>query len=171
MSENNNLSLDDIPIVEGEVSVVGHDTVLDNVEPSVPTVGIICIPLPLFMPSLAPQQHSTSMCMTNDNNLDPLPGVHIQSEVNIITKLPQLLMQHQGNGELDKATEIASIIKTETVIPGNLHNGGGSDWKDIVNRGIALKTLKRVQQGWGQGSISSLQSQSNNFLHYYDGSG
>ncbi|KAK7382127.1 hypothetical protein VNO80_00841 [Phaseolus coccineus] len=40
MNENNNLSLDDIPMVEGEVSAVGHDTVLDNVEPSVPTVGM-----------------------------------------------------------------------------------------------------------------------------------
>lgn len=61
------------------------------------------------------------------------------------------------------------------VIPGKLHNDGGSDWKDIVNRdggsGIALKTLKRVQKGWGQGSITSLQSQPNDFLDYYDGSG
>jgi len=37
--------------------------------------------------------------------------------------------------------------------------------------GIALKTLKRVQKGWGQGSITSLQSQPNDFLDYYDGSG
>ena len=37
--------------------------------------------------------------------------------------------------------------------------------------GIALKTLKRVQKGWGQGSISSLQPQQNDFLDYYDGSG
>ena len=37
--------------------------------------------------------------------------------------------------------------------------------------GIALKTLKRVQKAWGQGSISSLQPQQNDFLDYYDGSG
>ncbi|KAG4921457.1 hypothetical protein JHK84_050331 [Glycine max] len=37
--------------------------------------------------------------------------------------------------------------------------------------GIALKTLKRVQKAWGQGSISSLLPQQNDFLDYYDCSG
>ena len=37
--------------------------------------------------------------------------------------------------------------------------------------GIALKNFKRVQKAWGQGSISSLQPQQNDFLDYYDGSG
>ncbi|KAG5037987.1 hypothetical protein JHK86_018827 [Glycine max] len=37
--------------------------------------------------------------------------------------------------------------------------------------GIALKNFKRVQKAWGQGSISSLQPQQNDFLDYYDRSG
>lgn len=32
--------------------------------------------------------------------------------------------------------------------------------------GIALKVLKRVQKGWGQGSIFSLQPQKDDFLDY-----
>lgn len=42
-----------------------------------------------------------------------------------------------------------------------------------VGSGIALKTLKHVQKGWGQGNISSLlpQNEQNDFLDYYDGSG
>lgn len=43
-----------------------------------------------------------------------------------------------------------------------LDRGGGT--------GLALKTLKRVEKGWGQGSISSLLPQKNDFLDYYDGS-
>lgn len=35
-----------------------------------------------------------------------------------------------------------------------------------VGSGIALKTLKRVEKGWGQGSISSLLPQKNDFLDY-----
>ncbi|RVW48386.1 Retrovirus-related Pol polyprotein from transposon RE1 [Vitis vinifera] len=35
--------------------------------------------------------------------------------------------------------------------------------------GLALKALKRVQKGWGQGSISSLQPQKNDFLDYWEG--
>ena len=35
--------------------------------------------------------------------------------------------------------------------------------------GIALKALKRVQRGLGQGSISSLQPHKNEFLDYWDG--
>ncbi|KAL2343929.1 hypothetical protein Fmac_005214 [Flemingia macrophylla] len=58
------------------------------------------------------------------------------------------------------------------IIHGKLHKDGESDWHDIVNRdsgsGIALKTLKRVQKGWGQGSISNLQSQQNDSLDYYE---
>ncbi|TKY59360.1 Pentatricopeptide repeat-containing protein [Spatholobus suberectus] len=80
---------------------------------------------------------------------------------------------------MELALEDRTVDKTyqnrKGVIPGKLHKDGGSDWQDIVNRdggsGIALKTLKRVQKGWGQGSISSLQSQQNDFLDYYDGIG
>jgi hypothetical protein len=35
-----------------------------------------------------------------------------------------------------------------------------------VGSGIALKTLKRVEKGWGQGSISSLLPQKDDFLDY-----
>lgn len=49
----------------------------------------------------------------------------------------------------------------------------GSDWQTIIHRddgsGLALKALKRVQKGWGQGSISSLQPQKNDFLDYWEG--
>ncbi|KAH7511463.1 hypothetical protein JRO89_XSUnG0200600 [Xanthoceras sorbifolium] len=49
----------------------------------------------------------------------------------------------------------------------------GSDWQTIVHRddgsGIALKTLKQVQKGWGQGNISSLQPQKYDFLDYWEG--
>lgn len=43
-----------------------------------------------------------------------------------------------------------------------LNRDGGS--------GIALNTLKRVQKGWGQGSITSLPPQQTDFLDFYDGS-
>lgn len=35
-----------------------------------------------------------------------------------------------------------------------------------VGSNIALKILKRVEKGWGQGSISSLLPQKNDFLDY-----
>ncbi|XLR07190.1 hypothetical protein S83_035128 [Arachis hypogaea] len=39
------------------------------------------------------------------------------------------------------------------IFPRKVENDGGSDWQDIIHRdggsGIALKTLKRVQKGWG----------------------
>lgn len=48
---------------------------------------------------------------------------------------------------------------------------GVDDWQTIVHRddgsGIALKTLKRVQKGWGQGSIPSLQTEKTEFLDYW----
>lgn len=34
--------------------------------------------------------------------------------------------------------------------------------------GMALRNLKRVQKGWGQGSISSLQPQRNDFSDSWD---
>ncbi|KAI7980727.1 Pentatricopeptide repeat-containing protein [Camellia lanceoleosa] len=50
---------------------------------------------------------------------------------------------------------------------------GGNDWQTILHRdegsGIAVKTLKRVQKGWGQGSISSLHPQKNDFFGSWDG--
>ncbi|CAJ1936290.1 unnamed protein product [Sphenostylis stenocarpa] len=84
-----------------------------------------------------------------------------------------------GKRMMELALEDRPVDRTyqnrNRVIPGKLQNDGRSDWKDIVNRdggsGIALKTLKRVQKGWGHGSISSLQSQPNDFLDYYGGSG
>ncbi|KAK9286616.1 hypothetical protein L1049_015016 [Liquidambar formosana] len=43
---------------------------------------------------------------------------------------------------------------------GKPYKYGGNDWQTIVHRddgsGIALKALKRVQKGWGRGSISML---------------
>ncbi|RDX99967.1 Pentatricopeptide repeat-containing protein, partial [Mucuna pruriens] len=76
---------------------------------------------------------------------------------------------------LEDRTTDGTCHNRKRTIPGKLRKNGGSDWQDIVNRdagsGIALKTLKRVQKGWGQGSISSLQSQQNDFLDYYDDSG
>ncbi|KAL6963599.1 hypothetical protein U1Q18_034610 [Sarracenia purpurea var. burkii] len=49
----------------------------------------------------------------------------------------------------------------------------GENWQTIVHRddgsGIALKALKRVQKGWGQGSTSSLQPHNNDFLDTWDG--
>ncbi|KAK9944384.1 hypothetical protein M0R45_009955 [Rubus argutus] len=42
--------------------------------------------------------------------------------------------------------------------------------KIIVNRddgsGIVLKTLKRVQKGWGRANLTSLQSQKDEYLDY-----
>ncbi|MED6174863.1 hypothetical protein PIB30_073046 [Stylosanthes scabra] len=59
------------------------------------------------------------------------------------------------------------------IIPRKAQKDGGSDWQDIILRdggsSIALKTLKRVQKGWGQGSISSLRPQQDDFLDHYDG--
>ncbi|KAI8021355.1 Pentatricopeptide repeat-containing protein [Camellia lanceoleosa] len=50
---------------------------------------------------------------------------------------------------------------------------GGNDWQTVLHRdegsGIAVKTLKRVQKGWGQGSISSLHPQKNDFFGSWDG--
>ncbi|KAL8092192.1 pentatricopeptide repeat-containing protein At2g17140 [Apium graveolens] len=49
----------------------------------------------------------------------------------------------------------------------------GSDWKTIVHRddgsGTALRTLRRVQKGWGQGSISSFQPPKSDYLDDWDG--
>jgi len=50
---------------------------------------------------------------------------------------------------------------------------GRNDWQAILHRddisAIALKTLKRVQKGWGQGSTLSLQPQKNDYLDIWDG--
>ncbi|XP_027346293.1 pentatricopeptide repeat-containing protein At2g17140 [Abrus precatorius] len=76
---------------------------------------------------------------------------------------------------LEDRTADKSYQIGERIIPRKLHKDGGGDWQDILNRdggsGIALKTLKRVQKGWGQGSIPSLQSQRSDFLDDYDISG
>ncbi|CAI8618095.1 unnamed protein product [Vicia faba] len=87
-------------------------------------------------------------------------------------------------GNKQQADELATIMELalegssadRTYRNGNvvfrrkLHKDGGSDWQDIINRdvgsGIALKVLKRVEKGWGQGSISSLLPQKNDFLDY-----
>ncbi|XP_062086540.1 pentatricopeptide repeat-containing protein At2g17140 [Humulus lupulus] len=54
----------------------------------------------------------------------------------------------------------------------NSHKSGGSDWQTIVHRndgsGVALKTLKRVEKGWGRESILSSQPQHNEFVDYED---
>ncbi|KAJ1390408.1 Tetratricopeptide-like helical domain superfamily [Sesbania bispinosa] len=71
---------------------------------------------------------------------------------------------------LEDRTADRTYQNGKRIIPGKLHKNGGSDWQDIINRGgasgIALKTLKRVQKGWGQGSISSLLPQKNDYLDY-----
>ncbi|KAK7362974.1 hypothetical protein VNO77_05099 [Canavalia gladiata] len=75
-----------------------------------------------------------------------------------------------GGGNADRTYQ-----NGKRTIPGTQSRDGESDWQDIINRdggsGIALKTLKRVQKGWGQGNISSLQPQENDFLDYYDARG
>ncbi|XP_004504955.1 pentatricopeptide repeat-containing protein At2g17140 [Cicer arietinum] len=87
----------------------------------------------------------------------------------------------QQADELARIMELALEDRTadriyrngKTIFRRKLHKDGGSDWQDIINRdvgsGIALKTLKRVEKSWGQGSISSLLPQKNDFLDYYDG--
>ncbi|KAG8368010.1 hypothetical protein BUALT_Bualt15G0000800 [Buddleja alternifolia] len=52
------------------------------------------------------------------------------------------------------------------------YSDGGNDWQTILHRddgsGIAMKTLKRVQKGWGQGNLSYFQAQKNGFLDDWD---
>ncbi|MCL7030166.1 hypothetical protein MKW94_003240 [Papaver nudicaule] len=49
---------------------------------------------------------------------------------------------------------------------------GGNQWHTILHRddgsGLAVRVLKRVQKGWGQGSISNVQPQKKEFLDYWE---
>ncbi|XP_027177968.1 pentatricopeptide repeat-containing protein At2g17140-like [Coffea eugenioides] len=58
---------------------------------------------------------------------------------------------------------------------GKLDRSLGSHWQTILHRedgsSTALKTLKRVQKGWGQGSVSSLQVKRSDYLDEWDAAG
>ncbi|KAI3921980.1 hypothetical protein MKX01_005669 [Papaver californicum] len=49
---------------------------------------------------------------------------------------------------------------------------GENQWHRVLHRddgsGLAVRVLKRVQKGWGQGSISNVQPQKKEFLDYWE---
>ncbi|KAE8702252.1 Pentatricopeptide repeat-containing protein [Hibiscus syriacus] len=87
--------------------------------------------------------------------------------------------KHEADELAEKMLEMASDGRVENKISRNAKESihrkgtkyGGDDWQTIVHRddgsGIALKSLKRVQKGWGQGSIPSLRPQKNELLDYW----
>ncbi|PQQ18353.1 pentatricopeptide repeat-containing protein [Prunus yedoensis var. nudiflora] len=81
-------------------------------------------------------------------------------------ELAETMMEMESEGRV--ADKIYRIERE--IIGGKPSNNDGSDWQTIVHRddgsGIALKTLKRVQKGWGRGSLTSFQSQKNEFIDY-----
>ncbi|GAV60133.1 Glyco_transf_8 domain-containing protein/PPR domain-containing protein/PPR_1 domain-containing protein/PPR_2 domain-containing protein, partial [Cephalotus follicularis] len=84
-------------------------------------------------------------------------------------ELAEKMMEMTSEGRVtNKAYSYAIIRRKQSKY-------GGNDWQTILHRddgsGIALKAVKRVQRGWGQGSIPSLQAHNNEFLEYWEGSG
>ncbi|PIN14776.1 hypothetical protein CDL12_12593 [Handroanthus impetiginosus] len=88
--------------------------------------------------------------------------------------------KHEVNELTEQMLAVGSEAGMEYKVQGdnkNLNNGkqfkdGGSDWQTILHRddgsAVAMKTLKRVQKGWGQGNLSSFQAQKNDFLDDWD---
>ncbi|XP_065868678.1 pentatricopeptide repeat-containing protein At2g17140 isoform X3 [Euphorbia lathyris] len=90
--------------------------------------------------------------------------------------------KHESNELAERMMEMASETKMENKthyarksISSNKNKDGGNNWQTIVHRDdgsrIALKALTRVLKGWGQGNVSCLKQQKDEFLDYWDGSG
>ncbi|XP_039055050.1 pentatricopeptide repeat-containing protein At2g17140-like [Hibiscus syriacus] len=87
--------------------------------------------------------------------------------------------KHEADELAEKMLEMASDGRVENKISRkekeSIHRKGtkygGDAWQTIVHRddgsGIALKSLKGVQKGWGQGSIPSLRPQKNELFDYW----
>ncbi|KAK4436854.1 Pentatricopeptide repeat-containing protein [Sesamum alatum] len=64
--------------------------------------------------------------------------------------------------------------RDDKLFNGNQYKDDGSDWRTILHRddgsAIAMKTLKRVQKGWGHGNLSYYQARKNDFLDDWDAS-
>uniref|UniRef100_A0A803RCA9 Pentatricopeptide repeat-containing protein n=1 Tax=Cannabis sativa TaxID=3483 RepID=A0A803RCA9_CANSA len=84
--------------------------------------------------------------------------------------------KHEADLLAERMMEMASegSVKDKIYRRGRIakksRKSGGSDWQTIVHRndgsGVALKTLKRVEKGWGRESILSSQPQQNEFHGY-----
>ncbi|KAF4382786.1 hypothetical protein G4B88_021569 [Cannabis sativa] len=91
-------------------------------------------------------------------------------------KLEEARSKHEADLLAERMMEMASegSVKDKIYRRGRIakksRKSGGSDWQAIVHRndgsGVALKTLKRVEKGWGRESILSSQPQHNEFHGY-----
>ncbi|KAK6118696.1 hypothetical protein DH2020_047553 [Rehmannia glutinosa] len=88
--------------------------------------------------------------------------------------------KHEVNELTERMLAMSSEVQMENKVQrddkklnhGRQYKDGGSDWQTILHRddgsAIAMKTLKRVQKGWGQGNLSYFQAQRNDFLDDWD---
>ncbi|KAL3622640.1 hypothetical protein CASFOL_034051 [Castilleja foliolosa] len=78
--------------------------------------------------------------------------------------------KHEVNELTERMMEMSSEVHPDDkkLKNGRQHKDGESDWQTILHRddgsAIAMKTMKRVQRGWGQANLSYPKAQENAFL-------
>ncbi|KAL8521199.1 hypothetical protein ACS0TY_011660 [Phlomoides rotata] len=81
-----------------------------------------------------------------------------------VNELTEIMLAMSSEGEI---TNIGHI-KDKQLNRGRQHRDSGSDWQSILHRddgsALAMKTLKRVQRGWGLSNLSLSQAQKDDFL-------
>ncbi|KAL0365753.1 UNVERIFIED_CONTAM: Pentatricopeptide repeat-containing protein [Sesamum angustifolium] len=64
------------------------------------------------------------------------------------------------------------VHRDDKLFNANEYKDDHSGWRTILHRddgsATAMKTLKRVQKGWGHGNLSFYQARKNDFLNDWD---
>ncbi|KAK4759847.1 hypothetical protein SAY87_022978 [Trapa incisa] len=87
-------------------------------------------------------------------------------------ELAEVMMEMASS---DEGTAGKIDLKKRKLFEGRTDVPGKGSWHSIVHRddgsGIAARTLKRVESGWGEGSILGMKKKTKDYLEHWDGYG